>query len=453
MYNRACVTDRFGTSHCTQRSDALAAFGDAVEAIAAHRPEAAAAIDRALDSDPILVAAHAVRGFGGVMLARAETLAAARQARDAARAAAAQHDGVTADEAVLLQALDRAVDGHLRATAAVLDRHLRHHPHALLLIKLSCSLRFMAGDLSGMRLLTTDVLRAWTPDMNGYGYVLGCHAFVLEETGDLAMAERIGLEAVEREPKDAWGLHAVAHVLETTGRSEEGIAWIERARPLWQGCNNFTRHLALFHLKQGNDARALDLYDSEIWAIRTEDFRDVANAVSLLWRLGQHGIDVGDRWDELAQIAHRRRHDTTLIFASLHHLLALVSVEDLDAANGLLMALQRRAADRLCDQGRVAATVGVPFARALLSDGMQPFPPLDDVAARLQALGGSHAQRDLFVRILLQSAARDEAPICATSFGMRRAMVPDDRFTERLMRRHGAPVLAAHAPAAVQVGL
>jgi hypothetical protein len=423
------IADRFGTVHQTTHRDAVSAFGDAVEAIAAHRPESVAAIDRALACDPNLVAAHAVRGFGGVILARAETVAAARLARDAAHAAGRQCDSLTADEAVLLEALDHAVEGRLLAAASALDRHLRHRPHALLLIKLSCSLRFMAGDPAGMRHMTTRVLPAWQPDSAGYGFVLGCHAFALEETGDLAAAEHLGIEAVEREPKDAWAMHAVAHVYEMTGRTSDGIAWIERTRPLWKDCNNFTFHLAwhlaLFHLEQGRHALVLDLYDRNIRATQTEDFRDVANAASLLWRLRQDGIDVGGRWQELADIAHRRRQDTTLVFASLHHLLALTATGDLGAAGAILLALQRAAASS-GDQARAAAEAGVPLARVLLA----PAATVDEtISAALPLLGGSHAQRDLFMRVLLERAARDgDATMLGRLLSARRARKRDDRF-------------------------
>jgi hypothetical protein len=427
------IADRFGTVHQTTNRDAVSAFGEAVEAIAAHRPESVASIDRALACDPGLVAAHAVRGFGGVILARAETVAAARLARDAARAASSQRGSLTTDEAVLLEALDHAVEGRLLAAAAVLDWHLRSRPHALLLIKLSCSLRFMAGDPVGMRHMTTRVLPAWQSDSPGYGFILGCHAFALEETGDLAAAESTGIKAVEREPKDAWAMHAVAHVYEMTGRTSDGTAWIERTRPLWNDCNNFAFHLvwhlALFRLEQGRHALVLDLYDREIRATRTEDFRDVANATSLLWRLRQEGVDVGDRWQELAEIARRRRHDTTLVFASLHHLLALTATGDLGTAGAILLALQRAAASS-GDQARAAAEAGVPLARVLLA----PAVTINEmISAALPLLGGSHAQRDLFMRVLLERAARDgDATMLERLLSARRERKRDDRFAARL---------------------
>lgn len=454
------LVDRFGTVHRSSDHRAVSAFGDAIVAVAAHRPDPAAAIDRALACDPHLVAAHALRAFGGVILARAETVVAARAAREAARSAAGEHDSLTTAEAALLEALDPALEGRLLAAADILGRYLQQEPQALLLLKLACALRFMGGDPQGMRRTTTCVLPAWRTDAAGFGFVLGCHAFALEETGDLAGAERAGIEAVEREPTDAWGLHAVTHVHEMTGRTAEGIAWLERTRKQWTGCNNFAFHLAwhlaLFHLERGDHAKVLELYDNEVRAVRTEDFRDIANAVSLLCRLHQHGVAVGGRWQELAQVARRRRHDTTLLFATLHHLLALIAVGDRGASDDLLLALQRIATAEAGDQGRVAAAVGLPFARVLLAsaESGQPCWPLDEIAAALQQLGGSHAQRDLFLRILLERAAQDDdVATLAELLAVRRTVKRDDCFAASLTKqRVMAPLPAGAAAGAAQSG-
>jgi hypothetical protein len=204
-------------------------------------------------------------------------------------------------------------------------------------------------------------------------------------------------------------------------------------RPRWKDCNNFAFHLAwhlaLFHLEQGRHALVLDLYDREVRATRTEDFRDVANAASLLWRLRQEGVDVGGRWEELADIARRRRHDTTLVFASLHHLLSLAATGDFGAAGVILLALQRAAASS-GDQARAAAEAGVPLARVLLAPASAVA---ETLAERLSLLGGSHAQRDVFMRVLLERAARDgDAPMLSRLLNARRARKHDDRFAARL---------------------
>jgi tetratricopeptide (TPR) repeat protein len=431
------IVDRFALTHTTASPAAVRAFGEAVEAIAGHRPNAAEALDRALHADPMLVTGHILKGFCGVVLARGETMIAARHALTAARAALAAQELTSADEQTLVAALAEAVEGRLRAAADRLAERLSGNPYALLLVKLVHSLRFMLGDVAGMRAVGEAILPAWSPGRPGYGFVLGCHAFALEESGELKAAERVGREAVAHEPRDAWGLHAVAHVFEMTGRIADGIAWLEEKRESWSDCNNFAFHLAwhlaLFHLEGGRHDHVLDLYDKAVRPLPTDDFRDVANASSLLWRLRQEGVEVGHRWDELAAIAHRRRDETVLVFATLHYLLALVADGDLAAAADLVGSLEMRAMADTDDQAVVAATVGLPIARAIISLAQggpkRRGPELAALVHRLPQLGGSHAQRDVFVRTLAELAAREgDLPSLRAILALRQRLKREDRF-------------------------
>ena len=208
------IIDRFALAHRTASRKAVAAFTEATEAVVAHRPNAAQALERALEANSMLVAGLALKGFCGVVLARTETVAAARDALMAARLGLSERTEASIDERTLVAALGLAVEGRLRAAADRLETRLRANPQALLLVKLVHSLRFMSGDVVGMRRTGETILPAWSPGQPGYGYVLpGCHAFALEESRGRAQAAlRVGREAVEREPRDAWGLHAVAHV-------------------------------------------------------------------------------------------------------------------------------------------------------------------------------------------------------------------------------------------------
>jgi hypothetical protein len=215
-----------------------------------------------------------------------------------------------------------------------------------------------------------------------------------------------------------------------TGRATDGIAWIEGLRAAWRDCNSFAYHLswhlALFHLERGEHARVLDVYDTEVRPDRSEDTRDYGNAVSLLWRLRQHGVAVGDRWDELADIARRRRHETTLIFVALHRLLALLAVGDTAAADELVAALDA-AALGAGEQAAVAASFGARLARTLRATAGTA--PLTDLAGRLSPLGGSHAQRDVFVRSLaLLAGACGDAAAQAEILAARRRLKRDDVF-------------------------
>jgi hypothetical protein len=247
------------------------------------------------------------------------------------------------------------------------------------------------------------------------------------------------------------------------GRVDEGIAWIEAKRPVWTACNNFSFHmawhLALFHLERGEHERVLALYDEEVRPRSTDDFRDMSNAVSLLWRLEQEDVAVGDRWDEVRAIASRRRSDTTLTFACLHNLLALVATGQQDAARDLVEAMSERAQGAAplgvprgmaIDQASVMNDVGRDLGRVVLALGAgsaRKDVAFGQLAEKLTRIGGSHAQRDVFLRTLaaLATDRRDRIGL-EQVLSVRRRIKRDDRFEAQLQarisgRREGVGVL------------
>ena len=427
---RASTSDAFGLAHARGSAAAHAHFARATLGLLAYRADMLAAIDAALAAEPDLPAAHALRGLVMLMAARRETLATAADCLRDAHAARAE----TADEMALIRALQAGLCAGMTAAADVLDARLLAKPQAALLVKLATGLRFVGGDAAGMRSTTARVLPAWDATMPGYSHILGCHAFGLEEAGDFAAAEAAGREAVARDPDDPWAIHAVAHVLEMTHRPADGLAWTEGLRPHWRNGNPFGRHVAwhqaLFLLEQDGAEAVLDMYDHDIRPDRSEDNRDLANAISLLWRLRQMGVDVGARWAELGEIAARRRDETHLVFATLHRLLALIAVGDRASTDATMRALAASAQSGSAEQSWVAAAVGLPLARALLDPTALP---LCRIAASMEPMGGSHAQRDVFMRSLIAACAeRGDQAMMGRLLELRRQLKGDDGFVAML---------------------
>ncbi|WP_392663817.1 tetratricopeptide repeat protein [Amaricoccus sp. B4] len=402
--------DRYGLVTSTTCPEALAAFEAAVHGLGAHRPNAGVDLGRALEADPQHVAGLALKGFANLTLARAELRPVVEAALEAARGALRRRDGGTRDERVLVEALGHAAGGQFGRAAECLDAGFAERPAAFLPFKLSHALRFMIGDGPGMLAASTRMLQAWRETDPAAGFLLGCHAFALEESGAYRVAEAIGRRAVALQPEDAWGMHAVGHVHEMTGDAAAGIAWLEAGRRDWSRCNNFSFHmawhLALLHLDRGEHDRVLALYDAEVRPEPTDDFRDVANAVSLLWRLERCGVAVGARWDELAALGRARANDTTLMFAALHRLMALVAAGERVAAREALEAIARKARGQ-GEQAEIARAVGLPLARAIAGTDTRAGRDLEPLLRRLPQLGGSNAQRDLFVLALADLAGRD----------------------------------------------
>ena len=84
----------------------------------------------------------------------------------------------------------------------------------------------------------------------------------------------------------------------------------------------------------------LDVYDNRILTANTEFFLDVQNGASLLKRLELLGVDVGERWEPLAEYARKRVNDHVLAFTDLHSLMALASADDRETAQTYIHALR-----------------------------------------------------------------------------------------------------------------
>jgi tetratricopeptide (TPR) repeat protein len=433
------LTDRYSGQHSSEDECAVSIFADATFHFAAHQSETAETLINALALDPELPAAHALQGFINVLQGRTEPALRAREI-SARLDTAIQERGATAFEIKLCESLHLAAGGRWRDAANRLEVADATQPD-FLSFKLAHALRFMSGDLPGMLRSSTRALRQWSLFDPAYGFILGCHAFALGETGNSAAAEDAARQALVREPEDVWAAHALTHVFETSGRTHEGIAWLEEARGCWSHANNFrfhmSWHLALLHLSLGRKAEALELYDREIYPQPSSDFRDLANAVSLLWRLRQDGVDVGDRLAVLAEGARQRLGDTNLVFASLHDLLALLACGDKWGASRLIDHL-RRCADGAGDQSRVARDIGLPLAQALRSAQAsgEISPEFAYLTGRMPQLGGSHAQRDVFLRTLIDFAVDAGAQRLAQKLlAFRHTIRSRDRFSHAAIAR------------------
>ncbi len=436
------LADRYHGQHSTTSEEAVHAFEEAVFAVAAHRP-ATAPLKAALAADENFVAGLALKGLGVALLGKAEDFAASRATVGPAKAALARADSGTSYERALVDALELASHGSLKAAASRLEAQVADNRKDFFCLKLANALRFMTGQSDRMLETTSTALRDMSATDTGYGFTLGMHSFGLEENGAFSEAELVGRMAVNCERADVWGVHAVSHVMEMRDRPEEGASWLESTRQIWPLCNNFNFHLwwhlALFRLEAADYDAVLDLYDREIRPIDTDDFRDTSNAVSMLWRLEQEGVDVGGRWQALHKIAHRRRTDTTYVFASLHYLLALLGAGDTAAARELTANLRQRAiSNDNDDQARVAADIGVNLADAIMSLHASGTSPgnLCELSLKLPAIGGSRAQRDVFMRTLLLMAANSGEPAAFEAvYRVRNSMKVEDRFARMSEQR------------------
>ncbi|MEM8980072.1 MAG: tetratricopeptide repeat protein [Pseudomonadota bacterium] len=378
----------------------------------AHGQSAPVHLGKLLEAAPGFAMAHAAKGLFSLLMGKRELVSVAQEALSTAQTALKQ-GGATERERLWVAALDGWLQGYPRLAIARMEDALRLNPADTLSMKLSHAVRFVLGDNIGMRRSIEAVMPAQGPDHPLHGYALGCLAFALEETGEYAAAEHAGRRGLDYATDDAWGLHAVAHVCDMTHRTRDGIALIEANASAWDHCNNFRFHVwwhkALLHLDEGDTDRVLALYDEKIRAEKTDDFRDLSNASSLLVRLELEGTDVGHRWSELAELSEARMNDGCLVFADLHYMLALSGDKRNDAV-ARMTARVAQSATQSGDMASVMADPGLLAARGLSAFGEaqygQAFENLRAAQPKFQTMGGSHAQRDVFERITIEAGLR-----------------------------------------------
>ena len=395
-----------------------------------------------LASDPTCVMAHCLDGYLYTLSSKRDAMPVARQALARAASAAGPHP-LPRREQLHVAALDAWSSGDMRRAASIWDTLLDEFPRDLVALKVSQFVLSYLGESDRMRDRVARVLPSWNADDPGYGFVLGCLAYGLEESGNYRQAEEAGRRAVDLDRGDIWAAHAVAHVAEMEGRLQDGIGWIASLSNEWRECSNFALHLkwheSLYHLELEQHDRVLALYDREVRAESTDEYLDVANAVSLLWRLEQADVNVGARWSELAARAAAHLDDHALVFVDLHYLMALAATGDSAAVREFMSSCERFAASNQGTEAEVMGDVGLPLAKAVVAHRSGDYGAVVDqllpVRQRIRRIGASHAQRDLFSQLLIDAAYRGRRYDAARELlAERLAWRPNNRWGLKLER-------------------
>lgn len=234
-------------------------------------------------------------------------------------------------------------------------------------------------------------------------YAHGMTAFALEQNHRLSEAEEEGLRASEIAIDDAWAHHAVAHVMETQGRAREGARWLDHCAHTWEHKGVFIRdhnfwHAALFRLALGQETEALSIFDNYLWGAWPEFPQEQIGAISMLWRLELRGVDVGERWAPVVAEARKRAGDHLFPFHDLHYLYALARAGAPQEADAFLASLKARAqTDETGVWGGVALPVAEGLVAFLRDDHETALEKIAPALPDLHRIGGSHAQRHIFV--------------------------------------------------------
>jgi len=434
--------DTRGLPISTASAKAAAAFDHLITGYLTYRADAPDRLKAVLEADPDFALAHCMKGYFAMLAFKQAAVAAAVQEAQTAHTLA---PGATQRERDHIAALTAWADGELDRAIAMWEAILRAHPLDAVAFRLHHFVNFWLGRPQDMVASVERMIPAWSEDIPGYAGILACRCFALEEAGNYLAAEPCGRRAIELDPGDLWAAHAVAHVMESQGRRSEGIHWLTMLAPNWEGSHNLQHHLwwhrALFLLEHGDHAAALELYDTRFRNLAApltlaapDVYIDVQNAASMLFRLQRLGVDVGDRWEELADKAEARIGDCQSAFTLPHWLMALTATGRTAAAERMIEAMRTFANGR----GTIPPIVRdyvLPIAEAQLAHAAgrhtEAVALMRPAIGGMYRLGGSHAQQDvleqLFVDAALKAGSTADMRLALERVAGRRA-IPPERF-------------------------
>ena len=383
------------------------AFNRALKSFTGYDADLPEHAQAALQADPHFVLGHCLWGYFMLLAYSRATVPAAA---DALRAAMQHAQRATPRESAHVRALELWVAGDLEGALREWERILAAWPRDVLAVRLTHANYFWLGRQAEMRASLERVAPHWAGD-SGF---MACLAFSLEETGDYEAGERMGRRAVELDPTEVWGAHAVAHVLEMQRRPAEGIAWLAGLEPHWHGKGLFVHHLwwhrAMFHLAGREFDAVLELYDqrfrnlaSPLTSAMPDFYVDVQNAASMLLRLELRGVAVGARWEELADKAEARIGDCLSAWTLPHWMMALAATGRQGPAQSMLESMKGYSVPAVRE-------VALPACEAVLThrrgEHERVVALMSPLLGRLQELGGSHAQRDVLAQLFLDSRSK-----------------------------------------------
>jgi tetratricopeptide (TPR) repeat protein len=409
--------DERGLPLSTDSADAAALFDRAVEHYLKFFADTPSLVSQVIAADPEFALGHCLKGY--LLLSasnpafRSEIAATLKAAKTGGATTERERRHVAAFAAWAGGALDRSFD--------IWGELLESDPTDLLAVRIRDTSWIRYGQTQKILDQADRLAARWSPELPGYQLFRTIWAFAHEEAGDTAGAERAVDEAIAADRTNYFAQHVKAHVMEMESRPREGSEWLAKEAPHWELGNQLVHHLwwhrALMLMELGELDAVLASYDDNIRNLdepmtraTPDHFIDLQNAPAILWRLERMGVDVGNRWLELADKAEARIGHAGHPLLVPHLMMALAATGREEVAARFLAALRELAADAESWRTPTLRDAILPACEAALAHRKGDWATVvEKLAPRRQEvrlLGGSNAQRDLFHQMLIDAAMK-----------------------------------------------
>ncbi|GAB1610962.1 tetratricopeptide repeat protein 38-like isoform X1 [Argonauta hians] len=357
--------------------------------------------------------------------------------------------------------------GDFLGSCEIWEEILRAAPLDLLALKLATFTYYYLGQVPLLHQSVARVMPHWTPSVPNHGYVHGMMAFGFEENNMFAEAEEEASKALSVNQTDIWASHAQGHVWEMLGDFQKGIHYFEKTEKDWSSCDMLSTHVywhwAVFHIEKGDFASAMDIYKKSI-----QPSTSIVDQASLLYRLQLEDVDCSEEWKAAFNLCPNHLQDHSFIFQDLHILMTLLAVthdddddddsvtdddgvdvdddEEEDLVSKFIASITNTSSENVPQHKyyqKVAQEVGGPVCKALVAykEGHyeQVVDLMEPVRHLLPHLGGSNAQRDVLILLLIVSAMKSSRQthrdLANSLLNERKAMRKTSPLADRLMLR------------------
>lgn len=423
--------DARGLEVSTERHQSIDRFEEALSLLHGYYGDPLAIIDEALVEEPDFLMGLAFKAAAFVVSSERRAVPALAEAVSRAEALIERGAGIEREHKHV-EAARAWLDGEFATSVDRYNRLAAEYPRDALAAQISHLGNFYLGRSTWLRDHTAWALPHYDPSDFSFSYLLGMHAFGLEETNEFARAEAAGSRALELNRRDPWAIHALAHVYEMRGEAARGVQLYEQSQADWAVDNFFAIHnwwhLCLYYLEAGDTQRVMDLYDSQVRGGSSRVNLDLVDASALLWRLELCSVDVGPRWQELAEAWNRVQEERYYAFNDWHALMAYAGARKQADVYRVITGLERAAAMGGTN-AVLSREVGLPacrgFAAFAIGDYRRAVDELFGVRPVAHRFGGSNAQRDILDWTLIEAATRaGERSLARSLVEARRAQKP-----------------------------
>ena len=327
-----------------------------------------ASVDKAIAESPEFVMAHALRAWLHLLGTEPAGLAVARASRDAAWTLPA-----TAQEQGHLDAIDHLIDGRWHAAAQVLEDVAIEHPHDLLALQVGHQLDFFRGEARMLRDRIARALPAWSHGRAGLSHHAR-HAR-LRPRGDRRLRRRREsrphrgrarsarwLGAARRRACDGdAGPPAGRHRLDGAATPTAGRATTSSPSTTGGTSRSITSISA-------RSTRCCSCSTGRSTARSRAIILEMIDASAMLWRLHLRGVDVGDRWQAVADAWEPHAGAGNYAFNDAHAAMAFVGAGRQQSLARVIEA-QQEAMARDGDNAVFTREVGHPVVLAIKAFG------------------------------------------------------------------------------------